>query len=483
MRKLFSVCLATILSVSLFAPAVYGAEKSKQPEGFYGLEGKVSAVYLYDDTRMVAFDTSCWWNQTPLGPNYGTKEVRNAKGEVIDWEADNSYLTSLAPKPLTGELGKQLTPINTMEILLRDNTKYTYGFYENGITVAKGEPGKTAGKAVAYSVDKKAFQTLLKSVCDAAVVNETTVAKPTWLMVMRQSRVTKITVLSSNKKQEWKPDHPNFKGAFDTMQLRPTVKPGSMRAIKYKSLPKTGTLVTIDFNSKVRYTIDVKPETLTIYSSDRDYALRYDSFIDRTSEIDYIVKNPDMRRPVDTGKPVIYLYPTTPTDVSVKLGYKGQLATTIPAYEGGWNVTAYPDGRMVNKADGQEYPYLFWDGYDDTDWDFSKGFVVAGADSERFLQEKLAYMGLNTTERRDFLEYWLPYLQENAYNQISFATEQYEALAPLAISPAPDSLVRVFMTYRPLERPIELAPQKLARFERKGFTAVEWGGAHPASFK
>ena len=34
---------------------------------------------------------------------------------------------------------------------------------------------------------------------------------------------------------------------------------------------------------------------------------------------------------------------------------------TYPTYNDGWEVTAYPDGRLINKADGTEH-YLFWEG-------------------------------------------------------------------------------------------------------------------------
>ena len=35
-------------------------------------------------------------------------------------------------------------------------------------------------------------------------------------------------------------------------------------------------------------------------------------------------------------------------------------------------------------------PYLFWEGENKTDYDFSTGFCVAGADTADFLREKLA---------------------------------------------------------------------------------------------
>ena len=53
----------------------------------------------------------------------------------------------------------------------------------------------------------------------------------------------------------------------------------------------------------------------------------------------------------------------------------------------------------------------------------------------------------------------------------------YTESARLTITPEPDTLIRVFMAYRPLEKAVEIAPQTLTAPERTGFTAVEWGGA------
>lgn len=57
------------------------------------------------------------------------------------------------------------------------------------------------------------------------------------------------------------------------------------------------------------------------------------------------------------AKPVIYLYPEEPTEVTVTLDYSGELTYTYPAYGDGWTVTAYPDGTLID-ADGKEYSYL-----------------------------------------------------------------------------------------------------------------------------
>ena len=178
-------------------------------------------------------------------------------------------------------------------------------------------------------------------------------------------------------------------------------------------------------------------------------------------------------------KPVIYLYPEKETDVHVELDLTtSELSTTYPKYNGGWDVTAFPDGSLINKADGSHHRYLFWDSVNcRTDFDLSKGFCVAGCDTESFLKEKLTYMGLTEEEMNEFIVYWLPRMEHNPYNLISFQGDAYTDSAKLYITPTPDSICRIFMTYVPLEKPVDAEPQQLSSFERKGFTVVEWGGS------
>jgi hypothetical protein len=180
---------------------------------------------------------------------------------------------------------------------------------------------------------------------------------------------------------------------------------------------------------------------------------------------------------VESKKPVIYLYPTQKTDISVKLSFNGDLTCTYPACNGEWKVTAYPDGRLINRADNKEYSYLYWEGKSNTEYDFSKGFVVAGKDTAAFLQKELACLGLTPKEYNEFIVYWLPQMQNNPYNLIAFQSKAYTDSAKLDISPKPDSLLRVFMTYKPLQNKIDVPEQTLEPFVRKGFTVVEWGGS------
>ena len=185
----------------------------------------------------------------------------------------------------------------------------------------------------------------------------------------------------------------------------------------------------------------------------------------------------DKNEEAKDAKPVIYLYPTKETDITVKLDYSGELFVTYPSYEDGWNVTAYPDGTIINKADKEEYSYLFWDGSSEIEYDFSTGFVIKGEDTEAFLREKLKFMGLVPKEYNEFIVYWLPKMVDNPYNLISFQGEAYTDNAILEIVPTPDSVQRVFMAFKPLDAAIEIEEQKLQQFNRKGFTVIEWGGS------
>ena len=176
-----------------------------------------------------------------------------------------------------------------------------------------------------------------------------------------------------------------------------------------------------------------------------------------------------------TAKPVIYLYPEGETEVTVKLDCDGGLTCTYPAYEDGWSVTAQPDGTLTDEA-GQTYRYLYWEGRSETEYDFSTGFCVAGEDTAAFLEEALAELGLTRAEANEFIIYWLPRMEGNAYNLLSFQTDAYTDHARLMVTPQPDTVLRVFLAWRPLAAPVDVPAQTLSAPSRQGFTLVEWGG-------
>lgn len=152
------------------------------------------------------------------------------------------------------------------------------------------------------------------------------------------------------------------------------------------------------------------------------------------------------------------------------------LTVTQPAYTGEWKVIAYPTGKLVNTADGYTYPYLFWEATDNYDYSMKEGFCVPGDSSENFLRDILSQIGLNESETEEFIAYWLPDLQKNKFNVITFAGDEYTSRAQLHISPEPNAILRVFMVFRSVEERVVISPQNFRPFVREGFTVVEWGG-------
>ena len=174
-------------------------------------------------------------------------------------------------------------------------------------------------------------------------------------------------------------------------------------------------------------------------------------------------------------KPVIYLYPEEATDVSVNLEVNGGLTCTYPTYNNGWSVKAYPDGTLVDES-GKEYNYLYWEGETYINYDFANGFCVKGEDTAEFLEEALEKLGLNRRDANEFIVYWLPLMQENEYNIISFQTKAYTDAARLCVVPEPDTTMRVFMAYKASDEYVEIESQELTAPKREGFTVIEWGG-------
>jgi len=180
----------------------------------------------------------------------------------------------------------------------------------------------------------------------------------------------------------------------------------------------------------------------------------------------------------ECGKPVIYLYPEKTTDLTVNLAPQGGFTKTEPAYGNGWNVTASPDGTLVNKADGLTYPYLFWEGRGGMYQSPDKYWVVAEKDVPAFLTSTLAKLGLNEKETADFMEFWAPRMTGSPYYKIGFhGTNVMNQIAPMTISEKPNSILRILMDYVPLAKAEPSNPPLLPKtFVRNGFTVVEWGG-------
>ncbi len=186
------------------------------------------------------------------------------------------------------------------------------------------------------------------------------------------------------------------------------------------------------------------------------------------------VTQPEDDEPV-YKKPVIYLYPEKTTEVFVRLDFDGYFTETIPPYRDGWRVVASPDGQLI-ADDGRIYPYLFWEGVPNSGLTITEGFCIAGSQTRVFLEKILPEIGLSKNECAEFISFWLPHMENNEYNLIQFCGEEYLEAARLEVTPAPDSVLRVFMAYRSSDEYVSLPEQTFTPFVRTGFTVVEWGG-------
>lgn len=177
-------------------------------------------------------------------------------------------------------------------------------------------------------------------------------------------------------------------------------------------------------------------------------------------------------------KPIIYLYPEKDEEVSVKLLNDDMITVSYPKYNTSWNVLAKKDGTLTDLSTNKNLYSLYYECENKVNFKIKNdGFMVKGSDVATFLEEKLAILGLTERESEEFIIYWLPKLEANKYNYIRFATsDEMNTNMPLEINPNPDTLIRVLMTFKGLDNPIEVQEQKLITPERNGFVAVEWGG-------
>lgn len=177
-------------------------------------------------------------------------------------------------------------------------------------------------------------------------------------------------------------------------------------------------------------------------------------------------------------KPAIYLYPEKETQVNVKVEPKGPFTLTIPPYtKDGWTVTAYPDGRIMQND--QLFPYLYWEASmpDNVIKVPKEGYVVPPAEMENLLTTILPQLGLNYKESKEFKEYWIKVLPKSPYYFVGVMPESdIDAMAPLTVSPKPDTVKRVTLYFKPLEKKETVQAPKITPFTRKGFTVIEWGG-------
>ena len=205
-------------------------------------------------------------------------------------------------------------------------------------------------------------------------------------------------------------------------------------------------------------------------------------------------------------------------EISVVFAEPEKLQVSDPDYRDGWVVWAKPDGTLtdlagVKQSDAEAeddtsrlaergstdengrngasvfettYGYLFYESTTDGfHYQTEEGFFVPADKEAReaVFRRILTAYGLNEQEIADFVDYWVDRLPEGkSYLMYPQLTEAADAYMPVEITPVPDRIFRIWFVYESLEEEnaadiaSKIPEPEITRFEREGFTVVEWGG-------
>jgi hypothetical protein len=186
-------------------------------------------------------------------------------------------------------------------------------------------------------------------------------------------------------------------------------------------------------------------------------------------EIDFVLEGGDM-----VYKPNIYLYPTytTKMNVSMSLPQGGCICESDPQYPAQWqNIKVKPSGSINN-----QYDFLFYEAMLPDQWQYESGWSVKMNDLEMFFRENMAEYGFVDHEINDFIDYWIPKLQDSPYYNIyPQHTEKINGLVELNISKIPNSVLRLFYVIKAAPEKEDMPVPDIPAFDAKGFAVREWG--------
>ena len=173
-------------------------------------------------------------------------------------------------------------------------------------------------------------------------------------------------------------------------------------------------------------------------------------------------------------KPNIYIYPTEKTQLEVKINFPmgGNIITSIPEYGQGWNITVDTNGLIDNT-----YSYLFYESIQPDIWQVNYGWITKSDQLESFFRQNMSEYGFEGREIDDFIDYWIPKLDNQAFYSIYPQTERtINNVIKLNFSKQPDTMLRLFYVIKGHNQmPDELIEPTIESFERNGFAVTEWG--------
>ncbi len=173
-------------------------------------------------------------------------------------------------------------------------------------------------------------------------------------------------------------------------------------------------------------------------------------------------------------KPNIYIYPNELIELSVKLNFPvgGKIVTSIPEYGTGWNIKVDTSGLINNT-----YSYLFYESTQPDVWQRDYGWIIQTDKLESFFRQNMTDYGFRGREIDDFIEYWIPRLNEFPLYSIHPQKKSIiDDVVQLNFSKQPENILRLFYVIKgnnQLQDKVSIPT--IDRFNREGFFVAEWG--------
>uniref|UniRef100_UPI00321785BD PKD domain-containing protein n=1 Tax=uncultured Draconibacterium sp. TaxID=1573823 RepID=UPI00321785BD len=172
-------------------------------------------------------------------------------------------------------------------------------------------------------------------------------------------------------------------------------------------------------------------------------------------------------------KPNIYIYPENNINLCVTISFPmgGEIVESIPAYAEQWCVNIDTTGKIDN-----QYDYLFYESKQPNTFQYKKGWCVARKDINSFFKTNMKQYNFSDTEINDFIEYWMPLLDENNYYMVYPQTNKIiDEIIKLNFSIQPDNVSRLFYGVLGVDEYTEIEKPVINPFNRNGFHIIEWG--------
>jgi len=173
-------------------------------------------------------------------------------------------------------------------------------------------------------------------------------------------------------------------------------------------------------------------------------------------------------------KPNIYIYPNEVIDLTLKITFPmgGKIVTSIPEYGSGWSFVVDTSGLIDNT-----YSYLFYESIQPDVWQRNYGWCIKTDTLEIFIRQNMSEYGFNDKEINDFIEYWIPRLNDYPYYSLYPQTNCIiDDVVQLEFSKQPENILRLFYSIHGRNSFLDkLKAPTIDKFIREGYFVTEWG--------